>query len=44
MVATPPPTAVATTVVPTTTKTPGFGAFVALIGLGAVAFVIVRRH
>jgi len=38
------PTPVATTVVPTTTKSPGFGALVALIGLGAVAFVIVRRH
>jgi len=38
-----PPTTVATPV-PTQTTTPGFGAFVALIGLGAVAFVIVRRH
>jgi PGF-CTERM protein len=41
------PTTVPTTVatpVPTQTTTPGFGAFVALIGLGAVAFVIVRRH
>ena len=41
-------TVVATTVatpVPTTTKaSPGFGALIALIGLGAVAFVVVRRH
>jgi PGF-CTERM protein len=36
-----------TTVQPTPTKTPtqpGFGALVALIGLGAVAFLVVRRH
>jgi len=45
------PTAVATTAAPTVaatpTKTPtqpGFGALVALIGLGAVAFLVVRRH
>jgi len=39
---TPPPTAVAT---PTKTPTqPGFGALVALIGLGAVAFLVVRKH
>jgi PGF-CTERM protein len=45
------PTMVATTVPPTAvatpTKTPpqpGFGAVVALIGLGAVAFLVVRRH
>ncbi len=45
------PTTVVTTVPPTTvptpTKTPtqpGFGALVALIGLGAVAFLVVRRH
>jgi PGF-CTERM protein len=37
-----PPTTVPTTVPPTTT--PGFGALVALIGLGAVAFLIVRKH
>jgi len=48
-VQTPAQTAVPTTVataVPTTapTKSPGFGALVALIGLGAVAFVVVRRH
>jgi PGF-CTERM protein len=36
------PTTVPTTVPPTTT--PGFGALVALIGLGAVAFLIVRKH
>ena len=37
-----PPTTVAT---PTKTPTqPGFGALVALIGLGAVAFLVVRRH
>ncbi len=38
------PTTVVTTVVPTTTKSPGYGALIALIGLGAVAFIIVRRH
>ncbi len=44
------PTAVPTTVataVPTpipTTKSPGYGALIALIGLGAVAFIVVRRH
>jgi len=41
------PTTVPATVatpVPTQTTTPGFGAFVALIGIGAVAFVIVRQH
>jgi len=34
------------TTVPTATPTttPGFGALVALIGLGAVAFLIVRKH
>jgi len=37
-------TTVAPTPVPTTTKSPGFGALIALTGLGAVAFVIVRRH
>ncbi|MGB8220174.1 MAG: PGF-CTERM sorting domain-containing protein, partial [Methanoregula sp.] len=37
-----PPTTVAT---PTKTPTqPGFGALVALIGLGAVALLVVRRH
>ena len=36
-------TQIPTTVVPTTTKSPGFGALIALIGLGAVAFIIVRR-
>jgi len=44
MAATTMPPTQAATVVPTTTKSPGFGALVALIGLGAVAFVIVRRH
>jgi PGF-CTERM protein len=45
------PTAVAPTAAPTAaatpTKTPtqpGFGALVALIGLGAVAFLVVRKH
>lgn len=41
------PTTVATTVpttVPTTAKSPGFGVVVALIGLGAVAFIAVRRN
>lgn len=35
------------TTVPTaasTTKSPGYGALIALIGLGAVAFIVVRRH
>jgi PGF-CTERM protein len=44
-----PPTNVTTTVpttkpTPVPTTTPGFGALVALIGLGAVAFLIVRKH
>lgn len=44
-----PPTTVVTTVPTTPTPTPtptspGFGALVALVGLGAVAFLIVRRH
>jgi len=44
-----PPTNVTTTVPTTATPTPtpttpGFGALVALIGLGAVAFLIVRKH
>lgn len=30
--------------VTTTKASPGFGALIALIGLGAVAFVVVRRH
>jgi PGF-CTERM protein len=44
------PTNVATTVpttvppTPTPTKSPGYGALIALIGLGAVAFIVVRRH
>jgi PGF-CTERM protein len=40
-------TPIQTTVVPTaipTTKSPGYGALIALIGLGAVAFIVVRRH
>jgi len=44
---TPVVTTVPPTTVPTPTKTPtqpGFGALVALIGLGAVAFLVVRRH
>ena len=42
VVTTVPPTTVAT---PTKTPTqPGFGALVALIGLGAVALLVVRRH
>jgi PGF-CTERM protein len=43
---TPVPTTIVTTV-PTpvpTTKSPGYGALIALIGLGAVAFIVVRRH
>jgi S-layer glycoprotein len=45
-VATPVPTTIATaapTPIPTT-KSPGYGALIALIGLGAVAFIVVRRH
>ncbi|MEI7856064.1 MAG: MEMAR_RS02690 family S-layer glycoprotein [Methanomicrobiales archaeon] len=45
-VATAVPTTVATAI-PTpipTTKSPGYGALIALIGLGAVAFIVVRRH
>jgi PGF-CTERM protein len=39
------PTAVPTAIpTATPTKSPGFGALIALIGLGAVAFVVVRRH
>jgi PGF-CTERM protein len=41
-VATPIPTTVKPT--PTPTKSPGYGALIALIGLGAVAFIVVRRH
>jgi PGF-CTERM protein len=43
-------TPVQTTAVPTTAPTakattqPGFGALIALIGLGAVAFLVVRKH
>jgi len=52
VVTTAAPTAVPTTVVVTTaaptpvptTKSPGYGALIALIGLGAVAFIVVRRH
>jgi PGF-CTERM protein len=38
-----PPTTVPPTTVPPTT-TPGFGAVIALIGLGAVAVLVLRRH
>jgi len=39
------PTQVATPVPTATTKpSPGYGALIALIGLGAVAFIVVRRH
>ena len=41
-----PPTTVATTVPPTpepTQKSPGFGALITLAGLGAVAFLVMRR-
>jgi PGF-CTERM protein len=41
-VATPVPTTMKPT--PTPTKSPGYGALIALIGLGAVAFIVVRRH
>jgi len=42
-----PPTTVATTVPPTpepTKKSPGFGALIALAGLGAVAVLVMRRN
>jgi PGF-CTERM protein len=42
-VTTVPPTTVPPTTVPPTT-TPGFGAVIALIGLGAVAVLVLRRH
>ncbi len=42
--ATPVPTTVPPTPTPTPTKSPGYGALIALIGLGAVAFIVVRRH
>jgi len=38
------PAVVTTAPVATTKPSPGFGALIALIGLGAVAFVVVRRH
>jgi PGF-CTERM protein len=39
------PTQTATTTVPATTPTqPGFGALISLIGLGAVAFLVMRRN
>jgi PGF-CTERM protein len=41
-VATPVPTTATPT--PTPTQSPGYGALIALIGLGAVAFIVVRRH
>ena len=51
VVTTAAPVAVPTTIVATTaptpvptTKSPGYGALIALIGLGAVAFIVVRRH
>jgi PGF-CTERM protein len=42
-VATTVPTPIPTPI-PTPTKSPGYGALIALIGLGAVAFIVVRRH
>ncbi|MDD1724491.1 MAG: DUF3821 domain-containing protein, partial [Methanospirillum sp.] len=42
-----PPTPEPTTVPPTpepTQKSPGFGALIALVGLGAVAFLVMRRN
>jgi trimeric autotransporter adhesin len=41
---TPTPTPTAATPTPTPTPAPGFGAVVALIGLGAVAFLVMRRN
>jgi PGF-CTERM protein len=42
-VTTAPPEGETTTAEPTTPPTPGFGALVALAGLGAVAFLVLRR-
>ena len=38
------PTATSTSTPATTTATPGFGAFIALAGLGAVALLVLRRN
>ena len=46
-IVTAPPTVIPTPSIPVpteTTKSPGFGAVFALIGLGAVGFIVVRRH
>jgi PGF-CTERM protein len=40
----PTPVPTTATPTPTPTKSPGYGALIALIGLGAVAFIVVRRH
>ncbi|HJK09018.1 MAG TPA: PGF-CTERM sorting domain-containing protein, partial [Methanocorpusculum sp.] len=42
--ATPTTTATATATATATPATPGFGAFVALAGLGAVALLVLRRN
>ena len=42
--ATPTATATATATATETPKTPGFGAFIALAGLGAVALLVLRRN
>ena len=42
--ATPTTTATATATATETPKTPGFGAFIALAGLGAVALLVLRRN
>jgi PGF-CTERM protein len=39
-----PPTTVTTAATPTATPAPGFGALVALVGLGAVALLVLRRR
>ncbi|MDH7593941.1 MAG: MEMAR_RS02690 family S-layer glycoprotein [Methanomicrobiales archaeon] len=39
-----PETTAPETTTPPPTTTPGFGAFIALIGLGAVAVLVLRRH
>ncbi|MFA5267624.1 MAG: PGF-CTERM sorting domain-containing protein, partial [Methanoregula sp.] len=44
VVTTPPVVVTTPTPVATATKSPGYGALIALIGLGAVAFIVVRRH
>jgi len=43
-VTTAPATTTTTTTATTTVSQPGFGALISLIGLGAVAFLVMRRN